>query len=143
MLFSNATRFVRAAPGEAGDSTGRSPYVVISDYASVLHLTQARSRLQWSDPTGLSRPWSGGDDAIPTAQVNGTTPHYGTGVPMLVLAGETDHAHGQTLSERIAETAPRTTWQVMAGAGHSVVHERPEPVNAAVLAWVALMLQPA
>jgi 3-oxoadipate enol-lactonase len=67
-----------------------------------------------------------------------------TEVPILVLAGETDHAYEQALSARIAQAAPRATWQVIAGAGHSVALERPEPVNAAIVAWAdALALQPA
>lgn len=67
-----------------------------------------------------------------------------TEVPLLVLAGETDHAYEQALSERIAQTAPRATSQVIEGAGHSVALERPEAVNAAILAWAdALALRPA
>jgi 3-oxoadipate enol-lactonase len=57
-------------------------------------------------------------------------------VPMLVLAGETDHAYEQALSEHIATTAPEARWQVVAGAGHSVALEQPAAVNDAIDAWV-------
>jgi len=56
-------------------------------------------------------------------------------VPILVLAGETDHAYEQRLSENIASTAPRATWEVIVGTGHSVALERPGPVNEAITRW--------
>jgi 3-oxoadipate enol-lactonase len=58
-------------------------------------------------------------------------------VPILVLAGETDHAYEQQLSENIASTAPRASLEVVEGTGHSVALERPEPVNAAIARWAA------
>jgi 3-oxoadipate enol-lactonase len=62
-----------------------------------------------------------------------------TAVPVLALAGETDHAYEVALSANIAEAAPKGTYQVVPGTGHSVALERPDITNAALAAWVDAM----
>ncbi len=53
----------------------------------------------------------------------------GSKVPLLVLAGEQDHAYSVTLSENMAETAVNSQVYVVPKAGHSVALEQPEIVN--------------
>lgn len=53
----------------------------------------------------------------------------GCTVPMLVVAGEQDHAYPPERSEKIVETAGNATLVVIPGAGHSVSLERYQEVN--------------
>lgn len=50
-------------------------------------------------------------------------------VPMLIVAGEQDHAYPPQRSEKIAECAGNAKLVVIRGAGHSVSLERHEEVN--------------
>lgn len=50
-------------------------------------------------------------------------------VPLLILAGEQDHAYEVPLSENIAQTVSNSQMFVVAKAGHSVALEQPEIVN--------------
>ncbi|WP_201555511.1 alpha/beta fold hydrolase [Psychrobacter sp. 72-O-c] len=53
----------------------------------------------------------------------------GCKVPMLILAGEQDHAYEVPLSENIAQTVAESQMFVIPKAGHSVALEQPEIVN--------------
>ena len=53
----------------------------------------------------------------------------GCDVPILALAGAEDHAYDASLSEHVAETAPRGRCIVIPAAGHSVALEQPTVVN--------------
>ena len=57
--------------------------------------------------------------------------------PTLVLAGEEDALKPPAYSRLIAERIPRSELRVIPAAGHAVVIERPDEVNAAVLAFLA------
>ncbi len=54
----------------------------------------------------------------------------GTTVPVLVLAGEEDHAYPLPKSEEIARLVPDARLEVVAGVGHSVLLEDPDRANA-------------
>lgn len=56
-------------------------------------------------------------------------------VPLLVLAGEQDHAYSQALSKQIVEHAGRGECQVITGAGHSLALEQPVQVADAIRAF--------
>jgi 3-oxoadipate enol-lactonase len=53
----------------------------------------------------------------------------GSKVPLLVLAGEQDHAYSVALSENIAKTGAGNQMYVVPKAGHSVSLEQPKVVN--------------
>lgn len=53
----------------------------------------------------------------------------GCEVPILVIAGEEDHAYPPEKSERIAAAAPNAELHIIQKAGHSVALESPEGVN--------------
>ncbi|AKJ28592.1 alpha/beta fold hydrolase [Caldimonas brevitalea] len=57
-------------------------------------------------------------------------------VPLLVIAGEQDHAYEVELSRHIAAAAPRAELVVVPHAGHSVALEQPGVVNARIEAFV-------
>jgi len=57
-------------------------------------------------------------------------------VPLLVLAGEQDHAYEVPLSENIAQTVADSQMFVVAKAGHSVVLEQPEIVNKYIMDFI-------
>jgi 3-oxoadipate enol-lactonase len=57
-------------------------------------------------------------------------------VPLLVLAGEQDHAYPPERSEKIAEAACNASLVVIPGAGHSVSLERYEEVNQHLLKFM-------
>lgn len=57
-------------------------------------------------------------------------------VPLLVVAGEQDHAYPPERSEKIAETAGNARLVVVPGAGHSVSMERYEEVNQHLLKFL-------
>jgi 3-oxoadipate enol-lactonase len=50
-------------------------------------------------------------------------------VPLLVIAGEEDHAYEVPLSENIAEAAPKARVVSVPRAGHSLALEQPDTVN--------------
>lgn len=49
-------------------------------------------------------------------------------VPLLVLAGEQDHAYSVALSQQIVEACGHGDMHIVPGAGHSVALEKPESV---------------
>lgn len=53
----------------------------------------------------------------------------GCQVPLLVLAGEQDHAYEVPLSRAIADTAPNARMEILPAAGHSGALEAPDLVN--------------
>lgn len=57
--------------------------------------------------------------------------------PCLVLAGAEDAISPPDEMRSFAEQMPRATFVEVAGAGHLAPWENPEPVNAALLAWLA------
>ena len=59
-----------------------------------------------------------------------------TKVPLLVLAGEQDHAYEVPLSENIAQTVADSQMFVVAKAGHSVALEQPEIVNKYIMDFI-------
>ena len=56
-------------------------------------------------------------------------------VPLLVLAGEQDHAYSVALSEQIVHCAGHGELRVISGAGHSVALEAPQQVADALIAF--------
>jgi 3-oxoadipate enol-lactonase len=54
----------------------------------------------------------------------------GAAVPILVIAGDEDHAYPPEKSRQIAEAAPNAELHVVSRAGHSVAFETPDAVNA-------------
>lgn len=58
-------------------------------------------------------------------------------VPLLVLAGEQDHAYSKALSEQIVERAGHGECKVIAAAGHSLALEQPSQVAEAICGFVA------
>jgi pimeloyl-ACP methyl ester carboxylesterase len=59
------------------------------------------------------------------------------GLPALVLAGDKDLLTPSAHSTEIAEKLPDAELVVVEGAGHLVIMERPDPVNAAVALLIA------
>ena len=60
----------------------------------------------------------------------------GSKVPLLVLAGEQDHAYSVSLSKNIAEAAVHSEMLVVPKAGHSVALEQPEIVNQYITGFI-------
>ena len=60
----------------------------------------------------------------------------GLRVPLLVLAGEQDHAYSVAQSQQIIEYSGQGDCQVVAGAGHSVALEQPGQVAEAIRRFV-------
>ncbi|MEL0168583.1 MAG: alpha/beta fold hydrolase [Pseudomonadaceae bacterium] len=58
-------------------------------------------------------------------------------VPLLVLAGEQDHAYERSLSEQIIAQSGHGECRVIEAAGHSVALEQPERVADAILRFAA------
>ncbi|WP_367111587.1 alpha/beta fold hydrolase [uncultured Psychrobacter sp.] len=58
-------------------------------------------------------------------------------VPLLILAGEQDHAYEVPLSENIAQTVATSEMFVVPKAGHSVALEQPEIVNKYIADFIA------
>lgn len=58
-------------------------------------------------------------------------------VPLLILAGEQDHAYEVALSENIAQTVADSEMFVIPKAGHSVALEQPEIVNNYIADFIA------
>jgi 3-oxoadipate enol-lactonase len=61
----------------------------------------------------------------------------GSKVPLLVLAGEQDHAYSVSLSKNIAEAVVDSEMFVVPKAGHSVALEQPEIVNQYIADFIA------
>lgn len=61
-------------------------------------------------------------------------------VPLLVMAGEQDHAYEVSLSENIAQTSTGSQMLVIPKAGHSVSLEQPELVNHYIAHFIASYL---
>ena len=57
-------------------------------------------------------------------------------MPLLVLAGEQDHAYSVAQSQQIIEYSGQGDCQVVAGAGHSVALEQPGQVAEAIRRFV-------
>lgn len=57
-------------------------------------------------------------------------------VPVLIVAGRCDSVVGHTDAAELLACYPRATLAVVDGAGHALVHERPELVGALLVDWL-------
>lgn len=86
-------------------------------------LGAARDRLSEVGPDVADAAWQ----VVHRQSVLGELP--GCAVPILVVAGDEDHAYPPEKSRQIAEAAPNAALHVVSRAGHSVALEAPDAVN--------------
>jgi 3-oxoadipate enol-lactonase len=95
---------------------------------------QGRERLR-AYPPGFFRSFAALVDAFLELDVTARLPRITA--PTLVLCGGEDALKPPAYSRLIAEGIPGAEFLVVPGAGHAVVIEQPEPVNTAILGFLA------